>query len=202
MLCVTEALATQSDARYLCRMADGGASLSVARVTAPPVRYSDELAASILDRIAKGETITGICEEPGAPHLGTWFKWLDEREELREPYARAKRVQAHAFANEIVDVSRDPLSDPARTRIQVDALKWVASRLNPKEFGESVQLKHADADGQKLDTGPRVAELLALMQPGANTQAPSEPIDITPRVLTRAPDRDTRASESDVSDLV
>ena len=38
------------------------------------------------------------------------------------------------------------------------------SKWSPKRYGDAVQLRHADADGEKLDTAPLISELLSLMR--------------------------------------
>lgn len=205
MLCATEALATQSDARYLGRMADG----STQELQREASRYSgysalafnSEVFADICERVARGEVLSAICSEPGAPSPQTVYRWAESSPDARNAYTRAREDQAHTFASKVVQEAYST-TDAQIGRLRVDALKWTASKLAPRHYGDNLQVRHADADGQKLDTGPRVAELLALMQPGANTQAPAELIDVTPRVLTRVAESDTRAGESDVSDLV
>ena len=102
----------------------------------------------------------------------------------------------------------------ARSRLRVEARKWWAAKVNPKKYGDSTQIKHADADGNKLDTAPLVNELLSVMGSASNT--PLTLINVTPgqtsetasgykppeeRIkLRRAPV--TRAAASDVDDLV
>lgn len=167
-----------------------------------PVPWSNELAADVCERIAAGDLLSDVCEEPGAPTWGQWWHWLETQPALAEAYARARRLQAHSFAERLIKIPKAEDVNPQLARIESDNLKWLASRLNPRELGDNLQVRHADADGQKLDTGPRVAELLALMQPGAITQAPAAPIDVTPRVIAPLRVEDVRVSDSDVSDLV
>lgn len=165
------------------------------------VPYSEEVCARVLERLAAGETLTAICESDWAPAWSTWHDWLDSRPDLADAYARARRLQSYAYVDKIRIVSTNAKDVPA-AKLEAESLKWIAVKLNPRELGDSVQLKHADANGEKLDTAPLVASLLSSMQPQANTQ----PIDVTPRVVAKreeAPARgDARAPDLDVSDLV
>lgn len=172
-----------------------------------------ELIDKILDRIAKGETLTKICEEPSLPSVSTFFRWLQADEQRWSDYLRARETQAHVFASRVVDVTYEQL-DPATIKVRMDALKWAAARGSPKHFGDSTQLRHADADGGKLDTAPLVSELLALMpgatpaaQPATRSPAPTHRVVSESRLAdsptqSARPAYRPRAARSDVDDLV
>jgi hypothetical protein len=175
---------------------------SVRRPTDTP--YSEEVAANVCIRISTGETLTAICESPDAPSWATWYKWLDTKPGLADAYARARVLSTHASLDDMQAIVKSALRgevDVAAARVALDEVKWRNAKLNPREFGDNLQVRHADANGDKLNTQPLVAELLATLAPGSQ---PTAPIDVTPRVVTRvkeAPQSDTRMA-TDVSDLV
>lgn len=77
-------------------------------------------------------------------------KWLIEHQEFTDQYVRAREAQAEVYADEIVeladDISRDSLKDSGaieRAKVQIDARKWVASKLLPKKYGsfKAVEIK-------------------------------------------------------------
>ena len=106
------------------------------------------------------------------------------------------------------------VSDPQRDKLRVETRLKLLAKFNPKRWGDSTQVRHADADGGKLDTAPLVSELLALM-PGATPAAQpvtrsappthrvvSESRIDPPATQSARPAYRPRAARSDVDDLV
>ena len=134
-----------------------------------PKKYSQELAAAICARIADGESLRSICSDPEMPCTASVCKWLGIHEEFAEHYARARELQADAIFDEILDIADDGRNDwvekerddgtkyeafnaehVQRSKLRIDARKWMAGKLRPKKYGEATTVKHADADGEKL----------------------------------------------------
>ncbi len=135
-----------------------------------PVLYSDELADRICEIIsvtAKG--IHQIClENEGMPSPSTIFKWLHVHPYFKEQYARAKESQHWLLAEQILaiadnnsqDVLREKLLKNAdgtfmivkeenvqfvnRSKVQIDARKWLLAKLMPKVFGDAPIEKDED----------------------------------------------------------
>lgn len=107
--------------------------------------YTQAIAAFICDEITAGKTLTQIVDEKkrkGVPHMATIFRWLDEHDDFREAYMRARERQAHVFADQIVYLSdksqgNDKISAD-KLRTQIDARKWHASKMVPTRFGEPI----------------------------------------------------------------
>lgn len=115
------------------------------RETGRPSLYTDDMAEEICRRIANGETLTAICREPDKPHRVTVMRWMLDHEAFRSDYARARREAPHAWADEIVDKARGARPETAQAvRVQIDALKWIASRLLPRIYGERVTIEQGD----------------------------------------------------------
>ena len=94
--------------------------------------------ATILDAIAKGRSLRSVCDEVGIPP-STFCDWKDADGRLAEHYARARELQAEHYADEIIRIA-DTSEDPQKARLQVDARKWIASKLLPKKYGDKVDL--------------------------------------------------------------
>jgi len=88
------------------------------------------------------------------PAVGSVCRWLAENDGFREQYARAREAQADTLADEILDIADDGTNDwmaredgsleyngdhIQRSRLRVDARKWIASKLKPKVYGERQQ---------------------------------------------------------------
>lgn len=127
-----------------------------------PSVYSDELADTICERIAMGESLRSICRDESTPAMSTVFKWLNENQVFSDQYARAREEQAETLADEIVDIADETHNDwdvndkgyevvnseaIARSRLRVEARKWVASKLKPKKYGEYTRNEITGKDG-------------------------------------------------------
>lgn len=69
-----------------------------------------------------------------------------------------------AFLAFIVTLGGDSTGDVRRDRLIVDTDLKLLAKWDPKRYGESFQLRHADADGGPLDASPRFLEALALLK--------------------------------------
>ena len=120
-----------------------------------PHGYSEEVASAILERIAEGESLNKICKDDAMPSKSTVFKWLGEISGFSDRYARAREAQADVLFDEILEIADDGLNDTytddegnvrtnqdviARSRLRVDARKWMAGKLRPKKYGEKLEL--------------------------------------------------------------
>jgi len=120
------------------------------------VKFSQELFDAICERIANGESLRKICKDEKMPNLTSVWKWLNNNEELSKQYARAREEQAETFVDEILDIADNNKDDTfidedgkeiinqeviARSRLRVDARKWVASKLKPKKFGDYTKIQ-------------------------------------------------------------
>lgn len=136
-----------------------------------PSEYTQELADRVCELIMDGKSLRKIEAMEFTPSRLTILKWLRENPSFQTQYAHAREEQAEALAEEILDISDEVqleyvLGDDgqqipmkldatavARNRLRVDSRKWIASKLKPKKYGDSTQIKHADADGNKLSFG-------------------------------------------------
>lgn len=121
-----------------------------------PTIYSQELADVICDRIATSSlSLKKLCDnDEFMPYSGTVLRWLREKEDFRNQYARAKEEQADYLAEQILDIADDSSNDTVmgefgpmehkewinRSRLRVDARKWIASKLKPKKYGDKLEL--------------------------------------------------------------
>ena len=132
-----------------------------------PTRYTPEVAADICTRLAEGESLRSICDDDAIPHRSTVLAWLfdGEHEEFKDQYACAREAQAEGRADEIVDIADDATGDFTtdkdgkeivdhehiqRSRLRVDARKWIAAKLLPKKYGD--RLQHTGEGGGPIRT--------------------------------------------------
>ena len=104
---------------------------------------------AICEHIAHGKSLTSYCKESGTSYTSVMLA-LRADETFQQNYAHARESAADFHVDEVIEIA-DTEEDPARARVRVDARKWVAAKMKPKKYGESTQVKHADAEGNKLD---------------------------------------------------
>lgn len=127
-----------------------------------PSEFHQDVADAICERLAEGESLRSICADDAMPSKATVCKWLGRHANFADQYARAREMQAETMADEIKDIADDGSCDTyldldgkertdhevvARSRLRVDARKWLASKLLPKKYGEKVTQEHTGPEG-------------------------------------------------------
>ena len=107
-----------------------------------PTDYTPEIAATICERLAGGETLAAICREDAMPGRSTVYQWLAANEAFADSYARAKVDRLEVMADEIVDIA-DSGGDPQANRLRVDVRKWLLSKLAARTYGDKIDLAHS-----------------------------------------------------------
>lgn len=106
-----------------------------------PAALNEEQYQAVLDRIAKGDSVTKICEENGMPSERAFYYWLESDEKRLQSYTHARDMQAEKIFSEIIDIA-DTEEDPTKARVRIDARKWVAGKLKPKKYGDKLDVEH------------------------------------------------------------
>lgn len=127
---------------------------------ARPTIYTPKLAFQICKRIAKGQSLRGICRNKNFPDASTIHLWLldGKHEEFFKQYAHARQVQAEMMFEELLEIADDGSNDfmtlkkgdfeyevenkevTNRSRLRVDTRKWYLSKVLPKKFGEKIDV--------------------------------------------------------------
>ena len=138
-----------------------------------PSCYTQAVAAKIFERMVSGQSLRTICKAPGMPGLRTMFEWLSAHPEFSQQYARAREAQADAHVEEMLDVARQAKNAKSSEEIQgykllVDTLKWRASKMKPRSYGDKLLMEAEVSVRQMTDEqlNARLAYLLG-HRPGA-----------------------------------
>lgn len=127
-----------------------------------PCKITPQLEDYICEEIAKGRSLVSILKaKRGMPDYSTITRHLRRTQELKEgfcmKYARAKEDQADYLFEQILEIADDGTNDTyvdnegktkvdydhiQRSKLRVDARKWMASKLRPKRYGESTTLRN------------------------------------------------------------
>ena len=112
---------------------------------------------SALLRIAEGESLRSVSRDEQMPSLTTLNDWLTS-DEYGEQYTRAREDRAEGIFEEILDIAddgtNDMIVDPEtgaerlnsehvqRSRLRVDTRKWMLGKMQPKKYGDKLDLNH------------------------------------------------------------
>lgn len=124
------------------------------RPTGRPTKFTQELADTICSRIAEGESLRSICRGDTVPHIGTILRWVAENSVFREQYEVAMAQRAESMFEEILEIADETKRDTiatengekpnaewiSRSRLRVDARKWMLSKMLPKKYGDKMAL--------------------------------------------------------------
>jgi hypothetical protein len=123
--------------------------------------YTPEMAARICAEIIDGKSVRSICKMEGMPSKITVMRWLRSHEDFKELYDRACVERAEAYAEEIVDIADDGTNDYVpdgddgvrfdhehvqRSKLRVEARKWICAKMKPRKYGEKVETTHQVGD--------------------------------------------------------
>ncbi len=124
----------------------------------------DEIFNYVCKEIESGKTLRNILKEDKMPSSRTFFAWLDLYPDKVKQYARATELRAEAIFDDILSIADQNENDTyindfglevvnndviQRSRLRIDARKWVLSKLNPKKFGDKTDVT---SGGEKLQT--------------------------------------------------
>ncbi len=155
-----------------------------------PSLYTSSMAERICERIAEGEPLIKICRDEQIPAYRTVLGWRATHKQFQQSYARARRDAADTLADQIRElagrVERGEL-EPNAGRVAIDALKWVASKLKPRQYGDRAQLDVAarvDVTTRASDFCPewmreQIEESSRSLGEGAEQSTPPERLDDT-----------------------
>lgn len=126
-----------------------------------PTDYTKELADSICERIATGESVRSIVRDGAMPSSSTIYRWLldESKQDFWEQYEKARNIQAEIMFEELLDIADDGSNDwmekenkdgssytvldhehVQRSRLRVDTRKWFLSKVLPKKFGDKIDM--------------------------------------------------------------
>jgi hypothetical protein len=115
----------------------------------------------ILAGLASGRSLRSVLTDEGMPDMAAFFRWLKADEGLQTAYAAAMEQRADALFDEMFEIADDATNDwmertnkrgetyetlnkeaVQRSTLRVDVRKWALARMNPKKYGEKVDLNH------------------------------------------------------------
>jgi len=120
---------------------------------------------SICECIVSGDSLRAWCIANGFA-LMTVNDWIDADKNRSVHYARARNDRADAIFEALDDVSEKAARaeyavEVQGLRLMADNIKWKLARMNPKKFGDRLNLD-ADVTVNQLSPEERAARIAAL----------------------------------------
>lgn len=135
-----------------------------------PVKYTKKVFDVLCKRISNGESLNKITKDKDMPDKETFYRWIRLHEDLSTQYTLAKQDRADTYADEIVDIADNKGQDKYidedgnekfdnehinRTRLRIDARKWIASKLHPRNYGEWQKI---DISGKQVNYNVKIGK--------------------------------------------
>ena len=125
-----------------------------------PTPYDETAALDVCVELMSGRTLRSICEDEAAPSRRAVYTWLAVVPAFRDAYARAREAQMQGWADDIIEIADDTSQDYVdrekadgsiekelnaeavqRSKIRIDARKWLMSKLAPRTFADKVEVE-------------------------------------------------------------
>ena len=126
-----------------------------------------------LAEIQAGRSLRQVCKDDGMPHAATVMRWMQASPEFANKYTRARTAQADVLFDRMEAVEEAVSAgtmDSHAARVVLDSMRWRASKLAPKVYGDRL-------DVQVSDTRISISGALAAAQARM-----ADVIDVTPRI--------------------
>ncbi len=118
---------------------------------------------SIIKFVSEGNSLKESCDKARLDK-STFYRWIKDDKEKSDMYAHAREDRADLLFEEILEIADESAKDIyedkdgnkkvdhesiQRSRLRVEARKWVLSKMQPKKYGDKVDLT---SDGDKITT--------------------------------------------------
>lgn len=132
------------------------------------MEFNQEHADILCERLSNSDqSIRAICESLSSesfPSESTIYRWLRVESGFRQQYAHARQNQAdfmgflayqHAKTPLVGEIRESSTTEKGftektvtkdnveRSRLMYDAAKWQAGKLNPKKWGDKIEMEHS-----------------------------------------------------------
>jgi hypothetical protein len=139
------------------------------------VQQVTEIQDQLLTEIIAGRSLRQVCKDEGMPHFTTVLRWVADCPNFAIKYTRARVAQADTLFDRMEEVEEAVSAgtmDSHAARVVLDSMRWRASKLAPKVYGDRLDV--SVTDNRISITGALQAAQARLV----------DVIDVAPRALT------------------
>jgi hypothetical protein len=132
----------------------------------------------VITEIQAGRSLRQVCKDDGMPHFATVLRWITADGQFATKYARARTAQADTLFDRMEEVEESVANgsmDSHAARVVLDSMRWRASKLAPKIYGDRLDVSVTDT---------RISITGALQAAQARLV---DVVDVTPRVGVAGP---------------
>jgi hypothetical protein len=152
-----------------------------------PRVYSKEVADTLLDRMANGETPTEVCRDPAMPSWVVMCRWRRQNEDFDKRYRIAHESCVEYLVSDVVNISDNAVNDYVdrinprgkttrvfdrehfeRSRLRVESRKWMAAKILRWTYGDKSEVEVRTPDGVNIKVEARnqlINAIMKLVQP-------------------------------------
>jgi hypothetical protein len=134
-----------------------------------------EIQERVVAEIQTGRSLRQVCGDEGMPDFRTVQRWVVADGQFAVKYARARVAQADTLFDRMEEVEEQVSAgtmDSHAARVVLDSMRWRASKLAPKVYGDRLDVQVSDS--RISITGALDAAQSRLV----------DVIDVAPRALT------------------
>jgi hypothetical protein len=132
-----------------------------------------EIQEKVITEIQTGRSLRQVCGDEGMPNFRTVQRWIVSDGSFAVRYARARTAQADTLFDRMEAVEEAVSAgtmDSHAARVVLDSMRWRASKLAPKVYGDRL-------DVSVSDTRISISGALAAAQSRL-----VDVVDVTPRI--------------------
>ena len=136
-----------------------------------------EIQERLVAEIQTGRSLRQVCGDEGMPDIRTVTRWLVADADFAHKYARARMAQADVLFDRMEAVEEQVSAgtmDSHAARVVLDSMRWRASKLAPKVYGDRLDVQVSDS--RISITGALAAAQMRL----------ADVVDVTPRLGSTA----------------
>lgn len=113
------------------------------------VAYADknQIMDQIMVQLETGRSLIQVCKDDGMPDRETISRWIRDEPGYAAKYAYARAMQADTLFSEMADVEAKVQAgtmDSHAARVVLDSMRWRASKLAPKVYGDRLDVSVSD----------------------------------------------------------
>jgi hypothetical protein len=106
-----------------------------------------EIQEKVITEIQTGRSLRQVCGDEGMPNFRTVQRWIVSDGSFAVKYARARTAQADTLFDRMEAVEESVANgtmDSHAARVVLDSMRWRASKLAPKVYGDRLDVSVSD----------------------------------------------------------
>jgi hypothetical protein len=110
------------------------------------MKFADDMIEELLDRTAKGEPLTRICDDPRMPARSSVYERIEADENFAGRFRAARARGVHGMVEECLSIADEPHeNNPVKVadkRVRIDTRLRLAGKWLPKEYGDKLDVNY------------------------------------------------------------